>query len=85
MSNLEELGLLSKGMDCLTIFNNIFLNALQQKNFDSARDCLHKYTGALVALSEVDIIPQREALSMMVEAIQRYRKAKYPGASGEDA
>lgn len=85
MSNLEELGLVSKGMDCLTIFNHAFLKALQQKNFDSARDWLHKYTGALVALLEVNIIPQEEAISLMRESVQRYRMAKYPDAYEEDA
>lgn len=84
MSNLEKLWLLSKSEDCLTIFNNVFLNALQQKDFDSARDWLHEYAGALKALADVERISQKQAGILTERAFQRYRMAKYPGAYEEN-
>lgn len=84
MSNLEELGLVSKGMDCLSIFNRLFSKALRKKDFESARDWMHKYIGALMVLADMEKISPTTAQFLTEKAVQRYRMAKYPGAYEED-
>ena len=85
MTNKERTELREAGAQCMHSMENLFKEAMQKSDYDSAKYWFTEYIGGAKVLEALRLISCDEYSSLTDEMFDRWQRAKCPEAFEEEA